>query len=87
LDPDGVVYDTRVVAKDKMDKIDDYKATMRPYIQGFTATYLPNGYWTEYGREKFQAQIQAVYDAGFDSWIFWDSSPSYPASYFNPPEE
>ena len=87
LDPYGVVYDTLVVAKDKMDKIENYKATMRPYIQGFTATYLPNGYWTEYGREKFQAQIQAVYDAGFDSWIFWDSSPSYPASYFNPPEE
>ncbi|MCD6322072.1 MAG: hypothetical protein J7L77_03490 [Clostridiales bacterium] len=86
LDPYGVVYDTLVVAADKISKIEGYKATMRPYLQGFTATYLPTDYWTEYGAEKFQDQIQAVYDAGYKSWIFWDSSPSYPASYFGPPE-
>ncbi len=86
LDPYGVVYDTLVVAADKISKIEGYKATMRPYLQGFTATYLPTDYWTEYGAEKFQEQIQAVYDAGYNSWIFWDSSPSYPESYFGPPE-
>lgn len=86
LDPYGVVYDTLAIAADKISKIDGYKATMRPYLQGFTATYLPTDYWTEYGAEKFQAQIQAVYDAGYTSWIFWDSSPSYPISYFGPPE-
>lgn len=87
LEPYGVVYDTLSVASDKMSKIEGYTATMRPYLQGFTASYLPDGFWTEYDAEKFQAQIQAVYDAGFDSWIFWDSSPSYPISYFGPPEE
>lgn len=87
LDPYGVVYDTLVVAADKISKIEGYRPTMRPYLQGFTATYLPSGYWTEYDAEKFQAQIQAVYDAGYNSWIFWDSSPSYPMSYFGPPEE
>ncbi len=86
LDPYGVVYDTLAVAADKISKIEGYKATMRPYLQGFTATYLPTDYWTEYGAEKFQDQIQAVYDAGYNSWIFWDSSPSYPESYFGPPE-
>lgn len=87
LDPYGVVYDTLVVAADKISKIEGYRPTMRPYLQGFTATYLPDGYWTEYDAVKFQAQIQAVYDAGYTSWIFWDSSPSYPLSYFGPPEE
>lgn len=87
LDPYGVVYNTLAVAANKISKIEGYRATMRPYLQGFTASYLPDGYWTEYGAEEFQAQIQAVYDAGYDSWIFWDSSPSYPMSYFGPPEE
>ncbi len=77
LDPYGVVYDTLALAASKMAKIENFKATMRPYIQGFTASYLPNGYWTDYDSEKFQLQMQAVYDAGFDSWIIWDSSPSY----------
>ncbi|HPJ20722.1 MAG TPA: putative glycoside hydrolase [Clostridia bacterium] len=77
LDPYGVVYDTLALATSKMNKIENFKATMRPYIQGFTASYLPNGYWAEYDAEKFQLQMQAVYDAGYDSWIIWDSSPSY----------
>jgi hypothetical protein len=87
LDPYGVVFDTLAVASYKMSQAEDFKATMRPYIQGFTATYLPSGYWTEYDYEKFRQQIQAVYDAGYDSWIFWDSSPSYPTSYFEPAED
>ena len=87
LDPYGVVFDTLAVATYKMNQEENFKATMRPFIQGFTATYLPTGYWAEYDAEKFRQQIQAVYDAGYDSWIFWDSSPSYPFSYFEPASE
>ena len=83
LDPYGVVYDTLMVAKSKMDQVDNYQAIMRPYIQGFNATYLPEGYWMDYGAEQFKLQIQAIYDAGFESWIFWDASPSYTNDLFN----
>ncbi|MFO7611177.1 MAG: putative glycoside hydrolase, partial [Clostridia bacterium] len=82
LEPYGVVYDTLVMARKKIESAEDHKAIMRPFLQGFTASYLPNGYWTEYDAEKFRLQIQAVYDAGYDSWIFWDSSPSYTTDLF-----
>jgi hypothetical protein len=83
LDPYGVVYDTLMAATKKMEAVETYKATMRPFLQGFTASYLPPGYWMEYGAEQFRQQIQAVYDAGYDSWIFWDASPSYTPDLFN----
>ncbi len=82
LDPYGVVYDTLMAATKKMEAMGTYKATMRPFLQGFTASYLPSGYWLEYGAEEFRQQIQAVYDAGYDSWIFWDASPSYTTDLF-----
>jgi hypothetical protein len=57
---------------------------VRPYIQGFTASYLPEGYYMTYGVEVYRAQIQAVYDAGYDEWIFWNSPNSYVESAFLP---
>ena len=50
-------------------------ATVRPWLQDFTASYLEH--YIEYGDEEIRAQIQAVYDAGYDEWILWSASNRY----------
>ena len=37
-----------------------------------------------YGVEEYRAQIQAVYDAGYDEWIFWNSRNEYVEEAFLP---
>jgi hypothetical protein len=43
---------------------------IRPWIQDFD-------YGGTYGPEEVRLQIQAVYDAGLDSWMLWDPSNWY----------
>lgn len=82
LKPYEVVYNTLMVGKSRIEKQEGYNLKMRPYIQGFTASYLPDGYWQEYGVEEYRAQIKAVYDAGYTEWIFWNSPNKYVESAF-----
>jgi len=84
LKPYEVVYNALARIKSRISEMQPYRADVRPYIQGFTAKYLPNGYWQEYGAEQFRQQIQAVYDAGYREWIFWNSSGNYVESAFQP---
>ncbi|PNV63660.1 sugar fermentation stimulation protein [Clostridium sp. chh4-2] len=50
-------------------------AVVRPWLQDFTASYLEH--YITYGPEQVKAQIQAVYDAGYEEWIFWDAACTY----------
>lgn len=52
------------------------RAIVRPWLQSFTATWVP-GHIT-YGKEEIKKQIQAVYDAGYDEWILWNAANRYP---------
>lgn len=56
----------------------------RPYLQAFTAQYLNSGYFMEYSTEEIRKQIKAVNEAGYDSWILWDTTYSYKSDYFLP---
>lgn len=51
------------------------QAIVRPWLQDFTATYLEHH--ITYGAKEIRAQIQAVYDAGYDEWILWSASNRY----------
>lgn len=51
------------------------KAAVRPWLQDFTASYL--SHHIEYGDQEIRAQIQAVYDAGYEEWLLWDAGVSY----------
>lgn len=51
------------------------QAVVRPWLQDFTASYLDH--YIRYGDEQVRAQIQAVYDAGYDEWILWNASCNY----------
>lgn len=82
MDPYGVVYNSLLTAKKKISETTGYKAKLRPYIQAFTARYLPAGYFQTYGAEQVKQQIKAIYDAGYEEWILWDPSNKYQESYF-----
>lgn len=84
LEPYNVMYNALLSTKAKIAETPGYKAKVRPYLQAFTAKYLPNGYYMNYGPQQIREQIKAVYDAGYEEWILWDPSNKYQEAYFEP---
>ena len=82
LEPYKVMYNALMAGKKKIEKVPDYKAKVRPYVQAFTAKYLPKGYYQTYGAKQIREQISAVYDAGYEEWILWDAGNKYQEAYF-----
>ena len=81
--PYEVIYNTLLLIKERLADIDeDDCAAVRPYLQNFTAAYLGAGYYQEYTAKQLREQIQAVYDAGFEEWIFWNASNIYSEDAF-----
>ncbi|NLM10479.1 MAG: putative glycoside hydrolase [Clostridiaceae bacterium] len=77
LEPYAVVYNTLLMARDRLSKVEGYKADIRPYLQAYTASWLPKEAYQTYAAEQYRQQIQAVYDAGYEQWIFWDANNRY----------
>lgn len=78
--PDTKPYETILGAlKGSRDALAGYEAeetaVVRPWLQDFTASYLEH--YIQYGDEEIRAQIQAVYDAGYDEWILWSAANQY----------
>ena len=48
---------------------------IRPWLQAFTANYLPD--YITYDVTEYKAQIKAVEDSGLKEWIFWHPSGNY----------
>ncbi len=72
-EPYGVVYNTLVRARDRIAKIPDYKADVRPFLQD---NYMG------YKAEQVRAQIDAVYDAGYEEWLIWSANNVYSEDAF-----
>lgn len=51
------------------------KADVRPWLQDFTATWVKHH--IVYGKEEVRAQIDAVYDTGYSSWLLWNAAINY----------
>lgn len=80
--PDTKPYDTILAALQgskgyllKNQVEGERQASVRPWLQDFTASYLKN--YIKYGPNEIRAQIQAVYDAGYDEWILWSATNRY----------
>lgn len=54
---------------------DRQQASVRPWLQGFTASYLKK--YRNYGAQEIKDQIKAVNDNGVYSWIVWNPSCKY----------
>lgn len=90
--PDRHPYETILAALQKSkEDLEPYqqkkeiKATVRPWLQDFTASYLKHH--IRYGNEEIRKQIQAVYDAGYEEWILWSASGRYHYGGLEPAEE
>ena len=59
----------------QLDPTTGVQATVRPWLQDFTATWVQAH--ISYGPEEIRAQIQAVYDAGYEEWILWNAANRY----------
>lgn len=51
------------------------RVQVRPWLQDFTATWVKGH--INYGPDEIRAQIQGVYDAGYEEWILWNASNRY----------
>ena len=49
----------------------------RPWLQDFTASYLAEGTYAEYGAAEVQEQIDAVIESGAKEYLLWDASNTY----------
>lgn len=58
------------------------RANVRPWLQAFTATWVPGH--ISYEGEQIRQQIQAVYDAGYEEWLLWNSTNRYSADGLEP---
>ena len=77
LDPYGIIKNTLLKAKARMDKVEGHKPILRTYLQDFTATWIGKGNWQYYEDEQVRQQIQGVYDAGYEEWFLWDPMNNY----------
>ena len=77
LDPYNVAYNTLLKAKNRFSKVDGYQAKISPYLQDFTASWLPKADYQVYGPEQLRQQIKATYAAGSDEWIIWNANNKY----------
>ncbi len=77
--PDLKPYDLILGALGKsqtaLKEVEGNKAIVRSWLQDFTATWLDNH--KSYGPKEIRAQIQAVYDAGYEEWILWNGNNNY----------
>ncbi|MCR5255973.1 MAG: putative glycoside hydrolase [Acetatifactor sp.] len=82
--PDEKPYDTVRHAMDESNEVIDAVkgegkvalAAVRPWIQGFTASYL--SHYIKYGGQQIRDQILASYEAGHEEWLIWNPSCKYP---------
>lgn len=58
-----------------LEPMDGIKAQVRPWLQDFTAAWVKGH--ISYGADEIRAQIQGVYDAGYEEWILWNASNRY----------
>ena len=78
--PDANPYETVSAAMqgsvEELQEIpEEERAVVRPWLQAFTATWVPGH--ISYNGAQIREQIQAVYDAGYEEWILWNATNRY----------
>ena len=77
LAPYDTIYRSMALSTERLSKIPagSRKATVRPWLQEFTATWISPH--LAYTWEERNRQIQAAYDAGLSEWLLWNPRVNY----------
>lgn len=77
FEPYKIVNRSMSVAQGRIDAMKNVspKAVLRPWLQDFTATYLPS--YKRYGPAEVRAQIDATYNAGAEEWLLWNAGNKF----------
>ena len=77
LEPLLIVRKVLNASKEKLEEIPEgeHRAIVRPWLQDFTASWIKH--YMVYGGEEVRAQIDGVYEAGYDEWLLWNASTNY----------
>lgn len=67
----GAIVDT----KKKIEPLQDLKPLIRPWIQDFTATWVPGH--IPYRKKQIEDQIQALKDNGIHEFLLWNAANTY----------
>jgi hypothetical protein len=83
FEPYRIVNRSMSIAQGRIEAMKDVdrKAVLRPWLQDFTATYLPK--YKRYGPAEVKAQITATYDAGPEEWLLWNAGNIYTSGALN----
>ena len=74
MNPYDTIYHSARGAVNRSQKMTQ-PATIRPWIQGFTATWLRSH--IKYGQTELQAQIDALASLGVDEYLIWNPGNRY----------
>lgn len=82
FEPYKIVHRSISEGKARIDSLNaSNKARLRPWLQDFTASYLPR--YQHYGPAQVRAQIKATYDSGVSEWILWNAGNHYTKGALN----
>ncbi|MGG2201238.1 MULTISPECIES: putative glycoside hydrolase [Paenibacillus] len=68
---DGATKDTHK----KLEPLQELKPVVRPWIQDFTATWVPGH--IRYGKQQIEEQIRALKDNGVEEFLLWNAVNTY----------
>lgn len=77
LQPYEIILNSMEISSDKLKAASkgEHQAIVRPWLQDFTAKWVPAH--QVYGPKEIRKQIQGVYDAGLYEWLLWNASNKY----------
>ena len=82
--PYDVVFNSLTMGKEAA-AVENY-AHVRSYIQAFTASYIGEGNYINYGYNEINQQIKALQDVGYNEWILWNPAAIYPEGKYDGPD-
>ncbi len=77
LEPYKIVRKVLTASKNKLEEIpeEQHRASVRPWLQDFTATWIRN--YQSYGPLQLREQIIGVYAVGYSEWLLWNAAGNY----------
>lgn len=76
LEPYRLVSEYTKVEKSILSKLENPPIS-RPWLQDFTASWLGEGNYKQYGKQEVEEQIKALNDQGVKEFLIWNAGNSY----------